>query len=302
MSLETIGRLDLPGGEVVAADPYVMTKEPRPLRQRLAAETVDVVPARRPRMRCRAPRRDRRRRAQPLGWSDRTPHAHAGGRSQRRCPLSGASQAGSIVGRGLQVLGRPSRADCVLVEVARVDATKRGPLVLDDPLRQRREHTRLRWGVSTMPFSRCHLQAQADIRHDAVGLTHAEAKPLRKLCELQLVASSLPQLNSPTYPTSEVDPVALRRPLVVGHDAGRHRVPGVIEAEVIPLDRPRRRCRSSVSTPRPRAPGAAPTTRSSSSAHPQPTSSTVTGDAAANLRARASALASESGALKVRWR
>jgi hypothetical protein len=44
--LEVIGRLDLPGGQLVAGDPYVMDDEPEAFAQTLAADTVDVLVAR----------------------------------------------------------------------------------------------------------------------------------------------------------------------------------------------------------------------------------------------------------------
>jgi hypothetical protein len=46
VQLEAIGRLELPGGQVVAADPYVMEAEPQPFEQTLAADAADVVVAR----------------------------------------------------------------------------------------------------------------------------------------------------------------------------------------------------------------------------------------------------------------
>lgn len=46
VQLEAIGRVELPGGQVVAADPYVMDSEPQPFEQVLAADAADVVVAR----------------------------------------------------------------------------------------------------------------------------------------------------------------------------------------------------------------------------------------------------------------
>lgn len=44
--VESIGSLALPGGQLVAADPYVMEAEPEPFVQRLGAETAEVLAAR----------------------------------------------------------------------------------------------------------------------------------------------------------------------------------------------------------------------------------------------------------------
>lgn len=46
VQLEAIGGLELPGGQVVAADPYVMEAAPEPFEQALAAAAADVVVAR----------------------------------------------------------------------------------------------------------------------------------------------------------------------------------------------------------------------------------------------------------------
>lgn len=43
---EAIGRLALPGGVLVAADPFVMAAEPEPFVQRLGVDSADVVAAR----------------------------------------------------------------------------------------------------------------------------------------------------------------------------------------------------------------------------------------------------------------
>jgi len=45
-SRESIGRLPLPGGQPVAADPYVMEAEPEPFVQRLGADLAEVIAAR----------------------------------------------------------------------------------------------------------------------------------------------------------------------------------------------------------------------------------------------------------------
>src|SRR5690348_6102469 len=43
---ESIGRLSLPGGRLVAADPYVMGADPQPFVQLLGADAAEVVAAR----------------------------------------------------------------------------------------------------------------------------------------------------------------------------------------------------------------------------------------------------------------
>lgn len=46
VQVESIGSLALPGGQFVAADPYVMEAEPEPFAQRLGADTAEVLAAR----------------------------------------------------------------------------------------------------------------------------------------------------------------------------------------------------------------------------------------------------------------
>lgn len=46
VQLEAIGRLTLPGGRLVAADPYVMEDAPKPFEQVLDAEAAEVIAAR----------------------------------------------------------------------------------------------------------------------------------------------------------------------------------------------------------------------------------------------------------------
>lgn len=46
VTLESVGTLSLPGGEFVAADPYVMDLDPHPFDQRLGAEQAEVIAGR----------------------------------------------------------------------------------------------------------------------------------------------------------------------------------------------------------------------------------------------------------------
>lgn len=46
VQLEVVGHLNLPGGQLVAADPYVMDAEPEPFTQALPTEAAEVVVAR----------------------------------------------------------------------------------------------------------------------------------------------------------------------------------------------------------------------------------------------------------------